>query len=128
MYTCFSDQVPLRKVLQAAKHHLRHSSSNSEKQQWCNWQKNKESNATNGNMIVSVIACSYLWGRDKGEFSLVGTWGWQCSDWGTWCFVPMKNTILALRTKLQASVGKEQLQLTVFTARYLLGQVEASSV
>lgn len=35
---------------------------------------------------------------------------------------------LALRTKLQASVGKEQLQLTVFTARYLLGQVEASSV
>lgn len=91
---CFSDQVPLRKVLQAAKHHLRHSSGNSEKQQWCNWQKNKESNATTGNRTAGALACSYVWGRDKGEFSLVETWGWQCSDWGTWCFVPMKNTIL----------------------------------
>lgn len=47
--------------------------------------------------------------------------------WGTWCFVPMKNTIL-YSDKASAISGKEQLQWTVFTARYLLGQVKASSV
>lgn len=100
---CFSDQVPLRKVLQAAKHHLRHSSSNSEKQQWCNWQKKKENNATASNMTAGALAYSYGWGRDKREFSLVGTWGWQCSD-----MVLRTNGKyhLVLRTKRQASVGK----------------------
>jgi hypothetical protein len=52
-------------------------------------------------------------------------WWWQC--WDGDHFIPMTDTILYSG---QASVisGNEQLQLTVFTARYLLGQAKASAI
>jgi len=53
---------------------------------------------TSGAMTENVLVCSYLWRKEKGEFLFVQTWWWRCwgqrLGWGTWCFVPMKNTIL----------------------------------
>ena len=104
--TCFLDQVPWRKVLQAAKHQRYCSSwSNSEEQRWRKLQKNKEKRCEWENMAVAGVAVSglgymVLWTSEKHH--------------------------LVLRTKLQASVGTNSYNWQFFTARYLLGQVQPS--
>lgn len=92
----FSDQGPLNKALQAAKHPpQRSSSSNSETQQQCNLQRNKDRNATNGGM-TECSSVLFLMGKRERRISLCSNMVAEAvavSGWGTWCFVPMKDTI-----------------------------------
>lgn len=77
---------------------------------------------------MNALACSYVETiKANSPLCEPGGGGGSVGVGETRCFVPMKNTICA-QDKASAVSGKEQLQLTVFTARYLLGQVKASSV